>query len=156
MNRFKVGQKVRLNPICYNVPSTQYKGIDDSGMFQVSRFTGIENVIGIRELNINDQSSYIYQLSNGYWYSEENLLSDSRDSLLHLLQSYIGMTPSDVGCKSWNEMQEQLADKILSMNLGVKECPFDANNESGKPTFRNCEKWKENDHGCRDCNLFKG
>ncbi|MCK9430052.1 MAG: hypothetical protein M0R17_08620 [Candidatus Omnitrophica bacterium] len=104
-----------------------------------------------------------YQLSNGFNYPECVLVSDdnpidnnTRNSLLHLLQSYIGMTPSDVGCKSWNEMQEQLADKILSMNLDVEECPFNANNESDKPTFRNCKKWKKNDHGCDDCNLFKG
>ncbi|MCK9430715.1 MAG: hypothetical protein M0R17_12060, partial [Candidatus Omnitrophica bacterium] len=94
-----------------------------------------------------------YVLSNGFYYPECVLVSDdktidngTRDSLLHLLQSYIGMTPSDVGCKSWNEMQEQLADKILSLNLGVEECPFDANNESDKPTFRKCEKWKKNEH----------
>jgi len=37
-----------------------------------------------------------------------------RKKLIKILQTYVGMQPKDVGCNNWNEMQQQLADDILT------------------------------------------
>ena len=38
-----------------------------------------------------------------------------KEKLESLLQCYLGMHPRDVGCKSWSEMQSQLADKLIKL-----------------------------------------
>lgn len=49
------------------------------------------------------------------FFSKINVME--RQRLIKLLQSYIGKQPRDVGCLSWNDMQQQLADKILKLKL---------------------------------------
>ena len=39
-----------------------------------------------------------------------------KKKLLKILQGYVGMTREDKGCKTWDEMQNKMADEILSIN----------------------------------------
>lgn len=44
-----------------------------------------------------------------------------RQELMKVIQRYLGMTPNDLGCSHWSQMQQKMADEIMRIEMSEKE-----------------------------------
>lgn len=41
----------------------------------------------------------------------------NKKKILKVAQNFIGMTPNDLGCENWSEMQEKFADELVQLDV---------------------------------------